>query len=190
MTKGIFCILIAVAFLTGCTSTITNLEPASPTDTLIVGRAEFKCINAPRDQLAPRVYKEGLIVQLQDVDTKEQFTVYTEGKHGYFLISKPSIKTLKLKKITAKDYFTGCSAFIAPNHQNIYPIQSGKVNNLGLLMCYADLDNSDFGNLFNREYEDTETLFSERYPDSKWNSWTWTNLVGEDDSNQRMDLTR
>ena len=179
MKKEIILAITLTALISGCTSTLTKIEPTNSAATLIVGRAEFNCSNSPRKKLSVGSYQNGLIIQFQNIETKENFTIYTEGKDGFFFINNPSIKTLKLKKITVKDHFTGWSAFLAPNDQNIYTLKQGKVNNLGLLVCHVDLIDSEYDQTFNAGYDDTVKQFLERYPDSQWNNFEWINIIGK-----------
>lgn len=178
MKKETIRIIILSGLLTGCTSTLTKVEPTKPEETLIIGRAEFNCSNSPRGHLSAGIYRTYLTLQFQNIETEENYTIYTEGENGFFIINNPSVNVIKLKKITAKD-FSGASAFLAPNDQNIYTLRKGKVNNLGLLACTADLVDSEYDQTFNAGYEDTMKLFSERFPDSEWNNREWVNIDGK-----------
>ena len=127
-----------------------------------------------------RVHEANLEIKFEDLISEEKFVIST-SMDGFFYKAFSDSSTIRMIGVKIEQ----TSEEVDGNTLNRYDltktytidrtsnIQSGKVNNLGLLLL---IDRYESGLKFNLKYEEVRPLFAENYEDSLWNEAEWIDI--------------
>lgn len=180
LVTNIILILTILVFIGGCATTKLGKEPDETLDTLLVGQLRLSLIEFPGKYGFKDTYTQQIALYLENTSTGAVIRLFSKGEGGYFILINPSAgkyKIVKFWKQTRSTHWRGTWEY--PITGAYMQIADGKVNNFGLTeltMTYFPGDIFKGGIIPNRSFDDTKTLFKEKYPESAWLEKEWLNV--------------
>lgn len=172
MNRKLFGLFAVLALLVSCAS-ITKYEPKTESDSLVIGRMVFQCINfnSYGGVSVNGTNIDGIEVRINDLTTGKQTSAYTRINGVFvFLNLDPShqyqINGLYYKKSEGNSW---ADAVLYPGDIYIFSPIVGKVESLGSFIGF--LDNHSRKGYIKKTNDDVIALFKKYYKDSKWNSY-------------------
>ncbi|MFW6181410.1 MAG: hypothetical protein ACOC8N_06645 [Spirochaetota bacterium] len=179
-----------IVFAGGCASTGGIKEPATSQSTLLIGRVTVTCREFPRDWKVNGEHTSGITVYLVDGSTRELIKLRCSGRYGLFCLVDPKaaqyvLLGFELEKKTGRMTFKGSYTV----EKTYFDVTPGAVNNLGDLEwvnTYQGRKERGGGSAwyestgvhrFALNYPELETWFRSTYPESAWNSRTWSEVA-------------
>jgi hypothetical protein len=188
LSLSLLCAAIGVAG--GCASTGGIKEPKTAQSTLLIGRVTVTCREFPRDWKVNGEHTAGITVYLVDGSTKEVIKLRCSDKHGLFCLVDPGadqylLLGFELQKKTGRMTFNG--SYTVEN--TYFAVVPNAVNNLGDLEWVETYQGkkkrgggsawyeSTGAHRFALNYAEMETWFRTTFPESAWNSRTWSGVA-------------
>ena len=134
--------IVVFLLLSGCTTTVLWDGPGKSSTTLVVGRLELHARNfrSYRSADINGTHSMGVEIYLIDIVHNNRTVLQSSGDDGLFYSTKLEPGQYKIEKFRFKrnsSNWGAVSIWFRPKENNSMVIQSGSVNNLGLVKWYA-----------------------------------------------------
>jgi len=169
-------VLTVLVIVGSCAWTKFVQEPGGASPTLLIGQIMIYVTKCPQPASLDGTHKKDITIQLEDQLTAKIIELKSKGIDGYFSIINPENYHYKIVGFRLHEKTDRGTRELAFSFNGNIIIDSGKVNNVGIIECDVNFKSTKVDIRVNQKYEDIKIWFAEKYPESAWNKKEWVNV--------------